>query len=379
LIYWVMSDKMKIIWGIVAAIILIGGVWYFGGGKTATTEEPIKIGVLLPLSGSAAYYGEMSKKGIEIAKDELTNKYPKLNLEVFYEDSLYTAQGGVIAYNKLLSVNRVDAVITGASQVSLAVLPLATKDNILQMAIFSTAAKYTTPDDLSFRVSARSEIEAKEIAKLIKNKNFHKLGIIYLNNDFGISFKDALKNAFEKNEATIQIIGEEGYMLDTADFRTIITKLKQTDAIFMVGTAKQYNLIIKQARELGFSGQFLSMYSAENSELLAGIGNTADGLLYTYHFNKNATDEARNFNDVFMRKYGDIPNAYAAEGYEGMKLTVSALKDCHNDKQCIMSYFKTLKDYKSVFGDMSFDQNGDVFYKFFIKTIKNGQFVPYEE
>jgi len=259
------------------------------------------------------------------------------------------------------------------------VLPLATKDNILQMAIFSTAAKYTTPDDLSFRVSARSEIEAKEIAKLIKNKNFHKLGIIYLNNDFGISFKDALKNAFEKNEATIQIIGEEGYMLDTADFRTIITKLKQTDAIFMVGTAKQYNLIIKQERELGFSGQFLSMYSAENSELLAGIGNTADGLLYTYHFNKNATDEARNFNDVFMRKYGDIPNAYAAEGYEGMKLTVSALKDCHNDKQCIMSYFKTLKDYKSVFGDMSFDQNGDVFYKFFIKTIKNGQFVPYEE
>ena len=225
-------SKTKVIG--VAGILIVAGIislFIYGNEEkvtgAATYKQSIKIGAILPLSGSAAYYGENSQKGIEIAKEELKQIYPDYRFEVLYEDSQYTAKGGVDAYNKLKNFDRLDAVITGASQVSLAVLPLAKESGILQMAIFSSANKYSVADDLTFRISTRNEIESEAVANFISLKNYRKLAILYINNDFGVGFKDALKEQITKKNIPISIVVEENYLLDTNDFRTILTKAKQ--------------------------------------------------------------------------------------------------------------------------------------------------------
>jgi len=367
---------------ILALALIIVSLTYiaFTGYATKENEETIKVGILLPLSGNAAYYGEASQKGIEIARQEIEEKYPELDIRIYYEDSFYTPIGGVDGYNKLMNINKIDSIITAASQVSLAVQPLSTKNGILQMAVFSSADKYTSPNDLSFRVSTKNEIEASKIAEFIKENNYKKLGIIYLNNDFGVGFKDSLKEELSKNNASVKIVQEEGVLLTDSDFKTQLSKIKEseTDIVFMVGIAKQYSLIMKQAREMGINSQFLAMRSAEDPVLLETAGKSAEGLIYTYPFDANSDDsEIKEFTGAFEEKYNEIPDAYAAEGYEGFKLTALAFENCGKDYVCIQEYLEDLENYESTFGNLRFDENGDVYYDYFFKTIKNGQFVPY--
>ncbi|MBI4155386.1 ABC transporter substrate-binding protein [Candidatus Woesearchaeota archaeon] len=366
-----LSNPLMIKTFVLIILVLFG---LFGLISCSRTEENIKVGVLLPLSGPAAYYGEQSKKGIEIANEEIIEHYPKLKLEFYYEDSLYTPKGGIDAYRKLMDFNKLDAVITAASPVSLAILPLAIEDKILQMAIFSSADKYITQNDLSFRISTTSRIETAKLAEFIKN--FNRLGIIYLNNDFGVSFKESLKNELLKLQADTKIIGEESFLLETSDFRTSLIKIKENNpgAIFIIGTASHYSNILKQAKELDLNVQFLSMRSAEDPILIKNAKEAAEGLIYTYPF--DATKDL-DFVNQFKRIYNSVPDAYAAEAYEGFKLTAMAFAECGKDYECIKDYLTNLKNYNSVFGKLSFDDNGDVYYDFFFKTVKDGQFVKY--
>ena len=46
--------------------------------------------------------------------------------------------------------------------------------------------------------------------------------------------------------------------------------------------------------------------------------------------------------------------------------------DCY---ECVQNYLTNLRDYDSVLGKLSFDENGDVYYDFFVKTVRNGEFV----
>lgn len=346
--------------------------------NTQKNQEQINVGIILPLSGTAAYYGQESQKGIALAQEEIAREYPNLNMQMYYEDSAYIPKEGVNAYAKLRGVNKIDAVITAASHVSIAVQPLAAEDQVLQMAIFSSAGKYTSPNDLSFRVSTRFEIEAAALVRLLKSKKLHSIGVLYINNDFGVGFTEALKKEMSK-EKELRIVQEESYLLEESDFRTMLTKIqaKSPDAMFMVGPASQYGIILKQAKELGIQTQFVSMRAAEDPVLLKTAGVLANGLIYTYPFDATTeTKEIKQFVNAFKKKYNEVPDAYAAEGYEGFKLVALALNECGKDDECVKEYLSNTKNYKSLFGPLSFDNNGDVYYSVFYKTIEKEKFVP---
>ena len=87
---------------IILAIIIVAissGIYLIS--KIKTNSDIIKIGALIPLSGIASNYGEGSREGIEIAKEELATKYPNININVVYEDSFYSPKGGVDGYKNL--------------------------------------------------------------------------------------------------------------------------------------------------------------------------------------------------------------------------------------------------------------------------------------
>lgn len=374
--------KMWLTIGIFAVIALIGIYGFYGitGYSISNPEtETVDIGIILPLSGGAAYYGEASQRGVEIAAEEIKQVYPEFNFKIYYEDSAFIPKEGVNAYNQLKNSENIDAVITAASHISLAVMPLAKEDRIFQMAIFSSADDYTTSDDFAFRISTRNEVEAERLANLIIDQGIKRLGIIYLNTDFAIILKDNLKEDFIEKKSSVKIIGEESFLLPDNDFRTILTKMKQEnpDAIFMVGLASHYAEIMKQSSELGIDVQFISMRSAEDPVLLRNAGELANGLIYTYPFDSTSNSkEVEYFVSTFKTKYGIVPDAYAAEGYEGFKLTALAFVKCGNNSLCVKQYLEDLEGYESVFGNIDFDSNGDVYYDFFPKTVRNGNFVP---
>ena len=178
------------------------------------------------------------------------------------------------------------------------------------------------------------------------------------------------------------IVVSDGYLLDTADFRTSITKLKQADpdAVFVVGPATHIGNFLKQARENNLETVFLSLRSAEDAVLLNSAGELANGLVYTYPFDPSTTSNAiqEKFVAWYREEFDQVPDVYAAEGFEGLRLVGQALERCEGAAACMADYLRSLQNEPSLFGSLSYDQNGDVAYGYFLKTVREGEFVRFE-
>ena len=121
-----MLKKVLVTIGVIAVIVIGVFVYLNNAGNE---QETLKIGAILPLSGDVAVYGNNTKKGIDLAVDEI-NKTGGVNgkkIEIIYEDSKAEPKTGVTAMHKLIK-NKVQAVIDNSvSSVALAIAPIGDK------------------------------------------------------------------------------------------------------------------------------------------------------------------------------------------------------------------------------------------------------------
>ena len=82
-----MNKITKIIIGVIVLVIVVyGGVKLFGT-KSEKISETIKIGAALSLTGRAAYYGEQTKNGLDLAIEKIKKENYPFKLELIYEDT----------------------------------------------------------------------------------------------------------------------------------------------------------------------------------------------------------------------------------------------------------------------------------------------------
>ncbi|MFH1890984.1 MAG: penicillin-binding protein activator [Candidatus Kuenenbacteria bacterium] len=362
---------------LIIAVIVVGVILLTQNKNNQIDEnqEPIKIGAILPLTGKGTKYAEEARRGIEMALEEEKD----LKLEIIYEDSKSDAKEGISAYQRLRTMS-LSTLITGDSSISLAVSPLANQDEVLQMGVFSSVSEYTSPDDFTFRVTVRSEVENKKIAGWAIDQGYKKFALLYTNNNWGMSHYNFIKSEIERLGG--EVIVEENFLESDNDFKTQLIKIKDKnpEAVFLLARSQNAGMILKQAKELGFQTQFFGVRAVETQELLDIAGDSAEGIIYPYSFNPDSNNErVRNFVSNYKEKYNEIPTAYVAEGYDAMSLLIKSIKQCKgDDSQCMKNDLLNTKNYPGILGDMTFDGNGDVFYDYFIKTVRNGQFVLYE-
>lgn len=363
-------NKKIIWWGIGLVILTCTSIitWQSATFKPKT----INIGVILPLTGKLAPYAEETKQGIELA---LINEK---NIKVIYEDSQSEPKQGINAFQKLLT-NKIPIAITGGSNISLAISPLANQNKILQMAVFSSVADYTSPNDLTFRVTSRSEVENKVLIGWAINHNLKNVAFIYSNDAWGLGHYNFLKSEIEKNN--INITAKESFATTETDFHGQLTKIKnsQPEAIFLIAQGKNAGLILKQAKELGLKTQFLGVRAIETNELLAIASEAAENIIYPYSFDSTANNtNIKNFIKKYQTKYNKLPTAYTAEGYDATELLIKATSNCQGTNiACLQNYLTNTKNYSGVLGNISFDYNGDIYLEHFLKTVKDGKFIKY--
>jgi branched-chain amino acid transport system substrate-binding protein len=371
---------------VVLSIVLVG-TSLLAAGCSKTKQAPssktgFTIGAIEPLTGVAAAYGERDKRGYELAIEDLERTFPGYQFNLRIEDGQFTPKGSVDAYNKLYSEGNMGALITFGSPQSLAAQPLAKTNNLLHMGVSTSASSFSTPDDLSFRMSPPAEFEMQRLAQLVSELHAGRVAVLYSNNEVGVSVFKAFKNLTGQLSPAPSLVAEESFPVETVDFRTSLAKIRDTkpDVVFIAGLAKHVGSVLKQSQEMGLKTQFISFRSAEDPELVRVAGSAAEGLLYTYGFDETAQiSEAQKFVDSYKNKFGELPNGYNAEAYMGMRLVGEALVKCSTDTACQQQYLFGLQNHPSVFGPLSFDKNGDVFYPFFLKTIKDGKFVRYAQ
>ncbi|MDR2133929.1 MAG: ABC transporter substrate-binding protein [Treponema sp.] len=297
-----------------------------GGSKESDT---ITIGGIFPLSGSVAVYGVEARKGIELAIDEI-NAAGGVNgkkIALVSEDDTGNPEITVNAYRKLTAQDRVNVIIGSlTSGCTIAITSLAQAQKVVLVAPAATAAAVTDAGDFIFRACFidpfQGTVGGAFAANTLKAK---RAAVLYDNgNDYSVGLKDNFVPAFEKAGGTV--VAQESYITGDVDFNAQITKIKAAnpDVVYLPDYYSTVALIAKQLRAQGINTPIVGADGWDG--LTENAGDEVLNGFYSNHYASDSTEpRVVNFVKDFTAKFGTVPNAFSALGYDSMYLVRDAL------------------------------------------------------
>ncbi|MBI5393484.1 penicillin-binding protein activator [Candidatus Woesearchaeota archaeon] len=360
-------NKILTVIGIVS--ILLATVVF--AGCTAETQQPataevVKIGVMLPLSGDAASFGESIKKGIELAKKEM-----KLdNVKLVYEDTKCSGKDAVTGINKLITVDGVKAVIGEVcSSATLPAAPIANQYEVPIISPSSSSPKIKDAGDYVFRVIPSDDFQGVFAATVVNKKGFKKLGILYTNDEYGVGLKTVLEQSF-KIYGEVAVI--EAFEKGATDLRPQLTKMKNAnvDAIFLISSSPDASAAtLKQVKELAMTVQMFGSEALYDPNLLKTVGNAAEGILVT-----SVTVGTSDFKAKHQVEYNAEAGPFAAHGYDIMKAIGLAVQaGAKTGKEIKEKLYAT--EFDGATGKIKFDSFGEVTGGYDVYKVEAGKFV----
>ncbi|HYH84138.1 MAG TPA: ABC transporter substrate-binding protein [Pyrinomonadaceae bacterium] len=368
------------------------GVLVFLLLSLATCKKPessaIKIGVISPFTGSGQQYGQIAKNGMSVALEEINaaGGIKGKQLELIYEDDQLNPQLGKSALNKLVNVDKVQAILGPfTSGVTLAVAPDAVREKVVILSPTATNYKLKDAGDFFFRVCPSDNYQGALLARTAyETLGARKVAVLYMNTDYGVGLQQVFTPEFERMGGKVLIT--EAFPQGGTDFRSQLAKIKQQnpDLIFMPSNYSEAAAILKQAKELGFNTKFLGGDGSYDPELLKLAGNAAESfMLSTMAFGDMSDPVVADFFKNYKRKFNEDPTPFAALWYDGLKVLASALENIPPDSSGQTAYtssniqqaLRQVK-YRGVTGPTEFDQYGEVKKPFTLHVVKGGQFTP---
>ena len=247
--------------------------------------DPIKIGVIQPLSGPVAASGNYVRMGAEIGRDWINARGGVLGRQVqlLIEDNKSDPKEAATAAEKLIVRDKVP-VIVGAwgSSMTLAAMPKLEEYGVPMVVETSSAASITKRGNpWVFRISPPSEMEALGLQKYLKDFGIKQADFLAVNTDWGRGAASAFGDLLKKSGATV---GATEFMDQAAtDMNAQITKIKagSADTLFLTTSVEQITLVLKQAQEQRLARKVITTGgSSSPSQLVKQAGAAAEG---TYH------------------------------------------------------------------------------------------------
>jgi branched-chain amino acid transport system substrate-binding protein len=346
-----------------------------------SSNQITNYGAILPLSGDGASYGKSTQRGIELFLESQQFKDLKLNAKVTYEDSQLSPKNAVSAWNKLVTTDKVSAVLGPfTSSEMLALAPLAEKQKIPLISHTATSPEITKAGDYSFRIIPSDIFDGRAVANIIKktipSQEPIPVAVVYINNDYGKGIKDVFEK--EAPSSGLKVVQTQSFAAGTNDFRTLLTDLQNQKVknIFLVGT-KEMGRFLKQTAELGVKYQIFSTGLMEDPEIIKQAQSGADGVVYSFpSFNPDSGEQVvQDFVGRFQLKYQEKPDVAAALGYDLAAVVANATSRTQNrtPDEIKKSLYET-KNFPGVTGSITMDSSGDVIKGIGIKQVKNGKF-----
>jgi len=248
-------------------------------------QEPVKIGLIQPLSGPVAASGNYIRMGAEIARDWINARGGVLGRQVqlLVEDNKSDPKEAATAAEKLIVRDKVP-VIVGAwgSSMTLAAMPKLEEYGVPMVVETSSASTITRRGNpWIFRISPPSEMEALGLEKYLKDFGIKQADFLAVNTDWGRGAAAAFGDVLKKSGSSV---GATEFMDQAAtDMNAQITKIKSGsgDTLFLTTSVEQITLVLKQAQEQRLARKVITTGgSSAPSQLIKQAGPAADG---TYH------------------------------------------------------------------------------------------------
>ena len=324
--------KLNRVLSTVLATAMVVSMAGCGSGANASADT-FKIGGIGPITGSGAAYGLGVKNAAQLAIDEINaaggvNGY---KLELNFQDDELDAERSVNAYNTIKDWGAQVLLGCVTSGCCIAVTDKTKADNMFQLTPSGSAVACTQYDN-NFRVCFSDPAQGAASAQYIgENGLASKVAIIYDSSDV---YSTGIYESFVSGAASqpFEIVAAEAFTADNrTDFSVQLQKAKDAgaDLVFLPIYYQEAALILTQADGMGYAPKFFGVDGMDG--ILTGVDNfdvsLAEGLMLLTPFAADATDDLTvKFVKAYQEKFGDVPNQFAADAYDGVYAIKAALE-----------------------------------------------------
>ena len=336
----------------------------FAGGSSESATDEVRIGFIGPLTGDYANYGTLCKQAVEMAVEEQNAKggINGATIKLYAEDSEGDTQKAVAAFEKLYSSDKVCAIVgpvlTGET---FAVAPVAQSNGTVIITPSASHKDITAEGDCVYRTTPSDGLQGVVAGKYFSQVlGYKKIAVLYAKNDYSQGLYESMSESFEAEGG--EIVATETFMVGDKDFKTQLTKLKNTDAeaIYIPDYTAEMAQILEQAAQLQVNKPFLSCDGFLNEEIYDLAGDYTDGVIYTASAKVEESTLAADFKAKYTEKYGVAPDSFATNAYDAAYILFSVIEKVGTDRTAIKNGMKEVKDFVGVNGIINFDEQGDL-------------------
>jgi branched-chain amino acid transport system substrate-binding protein len=347
----------------------------------ALAQTRIKLGVIGPLTGDFAFGGQFQLNGARLKADELNARKEGITVELVAEDDQSKCDVAVAAARKLITRDRVDALL-GAwqSTCTLAILPITQQAEVPQFTTSVAAAITQSGSRWVFRVALPTRVlNRSSLEYAVKVMKIDKIAIFTSNEEVGKSI--ARDSAQILASLGVTPAATEEWTRGDKDFTGQLGRIKASGARGIIaGTGfADMAIIARQARELGLNVQLIGGDAiGGNPKFLELAGPAADGMIFSIVFLPVSGDPAIGpFVEKYKAVHGVLPDSWAAEFYDTVGMIYELVKANRGvvSRKAIADSARGLKKgagYRGVMGEIYFDDTGEAAWPPLIGQIKGG-------
>lgn len=355
-----------------------------GSSAESGDEGEIRVGVVGPMTGGLAEYGEKVEVGVELALEEVDHSFEGRDITVHVEDSQADAEQLITRLDSLKQRDEVDVIIgpsTGDEGMAAADWAQDNQD-ILLMPGFSA------PEDMTMRERSPNVLRAGWTGSqtifhfgkfVVEELGYEKIAMVGQDYAYPWGQAGGFKRGFYENG------GEEVHTIwhptDTLDFSSIMNELQNisdeydavllnsggADTIAFFGAWEQYGME-------EYYPQLLGGTNVGDTPILKEVSDNFEGVYSPMHYSEGLDNEVnQQFREKYNEVYGEDVDAIALQGYDTMRVILQAMEETSgniNDVQAMSETILNMEVEDSPRGSFYFDDYGQAVQDIYIKQVE---------
>jgi branched-chain amino acid transport system substrate-binding protein len=317
----------------------MAGLLSAGAGLPARAlaqSAKLKIGLMLPYTGTYAALGVAITNGFKLAVQEQGGKLAGRELEYVTLDDESEPSKGADRANQLVNRDKVDVIVgTVHSGVQMGIVKIARESGVLNIipnaGVEAATTQLCAPN--IFRTSFANGQPAYPMGKHVADKGHKTVVTVAWKYGAGEESVAGFKDSFIK--AGGKVSKELWVPFPNVEFQSILTEIAslKPDAVFVFFAGAGAAKFLKDYQAAGLKGK-IPLYSTGflTDGILESVGNAAEGLETTLHYGDGInTPRNKAFQLAYAKTFKLQPDVYAVQGYDAGLLLLAGLKAVNGD------------------------------------------------
>ena len=296
----------------------------------ALAEETVTLTIahIGPETGPAAVYGLATSRGAGIAAEQINAAGGKYKVVLLDEDDTHNAEVSVNAYNTVMDKGAQMIIGTTTTAPCLAVASVAYDERVFMLTPSASSTQVTEGRDNVYQVCFTDPAQGAASAEYIQQNGLPtKVAVIYNNAD---AYSTGIYQTFVEKAAELglEVVSTTTFTDDTTDYTVQVADAKNAGAelVFLPIYYGPASMILKTAHDTDYAPVWFGVDGMDGILSIEGFDTSlAEGVMLLTPFSADAEDEkTKAFVARYQELYGEVPNQFAADAYDGVYALVAA-------------------------------------------------------